>query len=111
MFFGRKKELGLLEDSHRSETGEIVVVYGRRRVGKSTLIKKFAEKKDGFLCFEGIEGKRTPDQIRHFTHMLKTQTNDPVLESITFKSWDTVCEIKHRNKEISTGVIADMQKK
>jgi AAA+ ATPase superfamily predicted ATPase len=45
MFVGRKNELKLLNDAYRSEKDELVVLYGRRRIGKSSLVKRFAEKK------------------------------------------------------------------
>ena len=45
MFVGRKNELKLLNDAYRSEKDELVVLYGRRRIGKSSLVKCFAEKK------------------------------------------------------------------
>ena len=34
MFVGRQKELDLLEDAYRSPKSELVVIYGRRRMGK-----------------------------------------------------------------------------
>ncbi len=45
MFVGRKKELKLLDDAYQSRKSELVVLYGRRRIGKSSLIKHFSEKK------------------------------------------------------------------
>ena len=45
MFVGRKNELKLLNDAYRSGRDELVVLYGRRRIGKSSLVKRFAEKK------------------------------------------------------------------
>jgi len=45
MFVGRKNELKLLNDAYRSGKDELVVLYGRRRIGKSSLVKRFAEKK------------------------------------------------------------------
>lgn len=87
MFVGREKELDLLNDTYDSKKSEIIVVYGRRRIGKSTLIKEFIKQKNN-LVLEGIEGKRTADQIKYSTQMLKKQINDPVLQSIAFKSWD-----------------------
>ena len=35
MFVGRKNELKLLNDAYRSEKNKLVVLYGRRRIGKS----------------------------------------------------------------------------
>lgn len=43
MFVGRDKELSALERRWSSQQFECVVVYGRRRVGKTTLINRFLE--------------------------------------------------------------------
>jgi len=34
MFVGRKNELKLIEDAYRTGKDELVVLYGRRRIGK-----------------------------------------------------------------------------
>ena len=44
---------------HRIRKGELVVVYGRRRIGKTTLIRKLLEKYDGvYLYVEGSDMRR-----------------------------------------------------
>jgi len=50
-FVDRKRELEALEGLYR-EKAKLVVVYGRRRVGKTALLRKFLEGKRGiyFLC-------------------------------------------------------------
>lgn len=45
MFKGRKKELELLEDLYDSKHFEFLVLYGRRRVGKTELLKEFTKNK------------------------------------------------------------------
>lgn len=45
MFVGREKELATLERAYSSERFQMVVLYGRRRVGKTTLLSHFAEDK------------------------------------------------------------------
>ena len=35
MFIGRKAELQFLEDKYRQKDGQLIVLYGRRRVGKT----------------------------------------------------------------------------
>ena len=45
MFVGRQRELAQLEQLYIAEKFQLVVVYGRRRVGKTTLISKFCENK------------------------------------------------------------------
>ena len=45
-FIGREKELKKFNKMYESDKLEVAVVYGRRRVGKTTLINRFCEKKD-----------------------------------------------------------------
>lgn len=45
MFIGRKKELKKLEKLYNSSHFEFVIIYGRRRVGKTTLIQEFCKNK------------------------------------------------------------------
>jgi len=44
-FLGRSSELGKLEEIFASDAFEFGVIYGRRRIGKSTLLKKFMQGK------------------------------------------------------------------
>ena len=41
MFIGRTKELIALEDVYNKKGFGMTVIYGRRRIGKSTLIREF----------------------------------------------------------------------
>ena len=54
MFVGRQRELAQLEQLYASDKFQLVVVYGRRRVGKTTLISKFCEHKRT-LFFTALE--------------------------------------------------------
>jgi len=45
MFVGRERELNLLNKLYHKNNFQMVVMYGRRRIGKTTLIKKFIEDK------------------------------------------------------------------
>ena len=45
MFVGRKQELATLERLYRSDAFQMPVVYGRRRVGKTSLIAEFVKGK------------------------------------------------------------------
>ncbi len=42
-FIGREDELALLAADYDSDRSELCVVYGRRRIGKSTLLLKLCE--------------------------------------------------------------------
>jgi len=45
MFFGRLKELELMENLYKKRGFEMLVLYGRRRIGKTTLISHFIKDK------------------------------------------------------------------
>ena len=51
-FIGRRIEQSDLKKRYDSDEFEFIVIYGRRRIGKTTLIKKFLDGRDGFyfLC-------------------------------------------------------------
>lgn len=44
MFADREEELKTLKDAYESDRSEFVVVYGRRRIGKTALVKQIAKK-------------------------------------------------------------------
>jgi len=51
--FNRERELSVLEDLYRAPTSSLVVLYGRRRVGKTELAREFIkDKKSVYLLVE-----------------------------------------------------------
>jgi len=54
MFVGRDKELERLNKAYNGNQFEMVVIYGRRRVGKTTLITEFIKDKKA-IYFSGLE--------------------------------------------------------
>ena len=54
MFIGRDKELSVLDKLYKSDKFEFVVIYGRRRIGKTALINHFIDGKKS-IYFMGIE--------------------------------------------------------
>lgn len=90
-FIGRECEYNLLVQTFSKDGGKLVVIYGRRRIGKSALVKDFATKVNGkFLYFEGLENQHSSKQISRFVKDLAKQTKDPFLKSFTPSSWDEV---------------------
>ena len=45
MFIGRKAELRFLEDKYQEDRGQLIVLYGRRRVGKTETLREFCRNK------------------------------------------------------------------
>lgn len=52
MFINRTRELGYLSDRYAIGRAEIVVLYGRRRVGKSALLFEWSEDKPCIFFFD-----------------------------------------------------------
>lgn len=74
-FIGRRHELELLSGLQKKNTASLVVVYGRRRIGKSRLIQEFGKKCDKFYMFEGIypeEASTTEHQLEIFYERFKS---------------------------------------
>jgi len=57
MFIGRERELAKLNEMYNSEKFECAIIYGRRRIGKTSLIQEFIKDKKAiyFLSFETSE--------------------------------------------------------
>ena len=85
MFIGRREELRLLHGIINVDRPTIGVIYGRRRIGKSELIKKAFEKQQ-MLIFEGLENRPKQDQIDSFLFQLFYQTKKE-LSFKKAKSW------------------------
>lgn len=79
MFIGREKELDALEKLYKSGKFEFVVIYGRRRVGKTALINHFIDDKKA-IYFTGVEsnGKQNLENlsksIMEFSSGIQTET-------------------------------------
>lgn len=89
LFIGRKEELTLLFSLTKKKTSSLVVVKGRRRIGKSRLIEEFA-KGTRLLSFAGIPPTSNIDaqmQRDVFAAQLAEQTNLP---GITASDWTTL---------------------
>jgi len=89
MFIGRANELELFNESYLSNKNSLIVVYGRRRIGKTSLLQSHIYKKQNFY-FEAIEGQNTKFQIKHFLQQLSNQLNDPIIKQTKLTNWSEV---------------------
>lgn len=59
MFVGRDRELKKLNEMYESDWFEFAVLYGRRRVGKTTLIREFMrDSRESTICRWKEPGRR-----------------------------------------------------
>lgn len=90
---GRESESHTLEQFLGSNAPEFLAIYGRRRVGKTFLIRKFFEKKE-VIFFDVTGAKEAPlkEQIKHFTKQIgETFYKNARLAS--GKNWDETFEL------------------
>ena len=80
-FFGRESYLDKLSALWRKSTSSFVVVAGRRRIGKSTLVEEFAARsKCDFIELVGLAPDEQMDnqkQIDNFCERLAKRTGTP----------------------------------
>ena len=83
-FIGRSKELEVLEQEYQ-RPGGFVVLYGRRRVGKTTLIKEFIKGKTAiyFLATEEVESQ----SMKRLAGVISRATGNPTLSRVSFSDW------------------------
>lgn len=100
-FIGRKLELEKLESEYE-RGGGFVVIYGRRRVGKTTLIKEFLKGKTGFyfLATEEVESQ----SMRRLAGVVARTTGNSLLQRATFGDWldlfRTIAEFKPGERKV-----------
>lgn len=70
MYIGRKNELSALKERFELNNSNISVIYGRRRIGKTTLIEE-AARGMVFYSFEGLEQGGIQEQKSAFLYQLK----------------------------------------
>ena len=68
---GRKEEQKTLQDCYESNKPEFVAVYGRRRIGKTFLVKQFFKEKFDFY-FTGAYQATKKDQLFNFKMTLES---------------------------------------
>ena len=89
MFIGRKKELQFLEDLCASKKFEMLIMHGRRRVGKSFLLAHFASRHNQDTVFFTADKGSEKDNVQRFCMELKRVLNaGDFLDSL--ETWQSV---------------------
>ncbi|MEW6528550.1 MAG: ATP-binding protein [Candidatus Micrarchaeota archaeon] len=94
-FFNRENELNFLEERYIQSKPQLIIIYGRRRVGKTELVREFIRNKQAvyFLAEKGsieINFERFVQRLAQSIHQ----------EGIFFKGWVEAFEyVKKQNKK------------
>jgi AAA+ ATPase superfamily predicted ATPase len=87
MFMNRESELTHLEEEYSKDTPRFIVLYGRRRIGKTALIEEFGKNKKDFIYFLADQQTET-QQIESFKQQIYVYTHDDFLLKTRFDNWD-----------------------
>ena len=100
MFVGRDAELSALERLYRKRGFQMAVVYGRRRVGKTTLINQFARGKNAL--FFTAQQKSPLQNLRLFSQEVYRHFRQPS-ETGAFATWATAFDYIAQKAAEQTG--------
>lgn len=75
MFVGRERELAVLEEAYASDSFQMAVLYGRRRVGKTALLERFAQGKR--TLFFTAQLQADIDNLRDFSRAVTSFLSMP----------------------------------
>ncbi|MEI6286103.1 MAG: ATP-binding protein [Bacillota bacterium] len=89
-FINRERELAFLESEFHREGSSLVIIYGRRRLGKTTLIKEFLRGKRAgfFLATEELEN----DNRASFRQIIADLTGNDLLRN-SIASWEDIFKV------------------
>lgn len=87
-FIGRETELSALEDAYIKDDFQMAVVYGRRRIGKTTLLRQFCKDKKT-VFFTAI--KSTTARNVELFGQCALRALAPEISSSSFRSFDDLC--------------------
>lgn len=102
MFIGREKELQFLNERFNSKKSELIVLYGRRRVGKTETLKEFC--KDKKHIFYSCKECTDSEQLQSFSEVI-LRTEIPASKYISsFEDWEqlfkSILEIESNEKKL-----------
>lgn len=85
-FIGRKDEMKIVNEACQSGEAAIVVVYGRRRVGKTEMIEHTLQDRN-LIKLEGVENGDTQAQMYRILYQLSKIVDDKYITQMKFNTW------------------------
>ena len=106
LFSDRERELQFLESHYKTRQPELLVIYGRRRVGKTELSLRFAENKPHIYFL--ADRRPEPYLIRELKTMMSRYLGDDSFAKLAVNDWiDLFQEFTKWNKTEHTLMIID----
>jgi AAA+ ATPase superfamily predicted ATPase len=87
MFIGRQRELAQLETLYATGQAALFILYGRRRVGKTELLRHLCQDKPGLFFVATMASDI--EQLAEFSQVVWRATHPDVPPGFTFPSWES----------------------
>ena len=92
-FIAREHELALLQNEWDSKQSKMLILYGRRRVGKTRLITHWINSAAPRALYWVAVPTSSKDQLRSFSQALfGFESNSPVPEDFSYSFWEQAFE-------------------
>jgi len=88
MFVNRIQELNFLEKTFKEKNARFVIMYGRRRIGKTELLRKFSKNKKHLFFSSDLSSEQ--EQLKQFSEKIFQLTRESFLETQSFNSWESL---------------------
>ena len=96
-FIDREKEMAFLEDRWREPGSQLIVLWGKRRVGKTELVKQFVTGKPHVYFLS--ENTNDKEQLHRFSLAIGRFFQEPLLETRGFAGWEeSFAYVKAKNQ-------------
>ncbi|NLG03807.1 MAG: AAA family ATPase, partial [Clostridia bacterium] len=109
IFIDREPEMKTLKKEYSTKDSSLVIVYGRRRVGKTTLLTEFIREKQALYFLATQESEVL--NLAAFKDKVAEFTGNDLLSETTIDKWDTAFKaiVSHSFKQKPIIVIDEFQ--
>jgi AAA+ ATPase superfamily predicted ATPase len=90
LFVGREAELKALATAYAATQGQLVLLYGRRRIGKTYLLQRFSEGRRAI--FYQATRQAEPIELARFTAEVEAAQLGTLPPGYVFPTWETALE-------------------
>jgi hypothetical protein len=106
LFADRKQELQFLEQHYKTQTAELIIMYGRRRVGKTELALQFSKNKPRLYFL--ADRRPETELIRELKQRMSIHLKNESFAKLAIRDWiELFQEFTKWNKTQHTTIIID----
>jgi AAA+ ATPase superfamily predicted ATPase len=98
MFVNRERDLDFLDEKHKSNKAELIIIYGRRRVGKTRLLQEFVKNKEHIYLVSDV----SENILDTFARVISKR-----YKFVRFDNWDDFFEFLYSISDSRIVIVID----